>query len=112
MQLLQRVPAAGVWHVLSPGIVRLMLNHTQGEENYLFSLVKMTLQQLPSVVQDDQEARAVAFAAPGRLNSFLVSCLLASSWIQCIAMPEHVIRRTHYETPARVPLREGLKVRR
>lgn len=29
VQVLQRVPAAGVWHVLSPGIVRLILNHTQ-----------------------------------------------------------------------------------
>lgn len=55
LQVLQRVPAAGVWHVVSPGIVRLMLNHTQGEDNHLFSLVKMTLQQLPALVNDDQE---------------------------------------------------------
>eukprot|EP00903_Cladosiphon_okamuranus_P021832 g20075.t1 len=57
-QVLQRVPAAGVWHVLSPGIVRLMLNHTKGEENYLFSLVRMTLKQLPKIVKDDQEVQA------------------------------------------------------
>ncbi|CAM9621337.1 unnamed protein product [Scytosiphon promiscuus] len=57
-QVLQRVPAAGVWHVLSPGIVRLMLNHTKGEENYLYSLVCMTLKQLPKIVKDDQEVQA------------------------------------------------------
>lgn len=27
----------------------------QGEENYLYSLVRMTLEQLPKLVQDDQE---------------------------------------------------------
>ncbi|CAM9169353.1 unnamed protein product [Ectocarpus sp. 12 AP-2014] len=57
-QVLQRVPAAGVWHVLSPGIVRLILNHTKGEENYLFSLVHMTLKQLPKIIKDDQEVQA------------------------------------------------------
>lgn len=29
VQVLARVPAAGVWHVISPGIVRLLLNHTK-----------------------------------------------------------------------------------
>ncbi|CAM9220010.1 unnamed protein product, partial [Sphacelaria rigidula] len=56
-QVLQRVPAAGVWHVLSPSIVRIMLNHTHGEDSHLFSLVKMTLQQLPELVRDDEEVQ-------------------------------------------------------
>lgn len=29
--------------------------YVQGEENYLFSLVEMTLKQLPKIVKDDQE---------------------------------------------------------
>ncbi|CAM9680248.1 unnamed protein product [Laminaria digitata] len=62
-QVLARVPAAGIWHVLSPGIVRLLLNHTKGEENYLFSLVKMTLEQLPKVVSDDEEVQAQVAAS-------------------------------------------------
>lgn len=57
--MLQRVPAAGVWHVLSDSIVRLMLNHTHGEDSHLLSLVKTTLQQLPGLVHDDQEVGIV-----------------------------------------------------
>lgn len=34
---------------------RVFLFFGQGEENYLYSLVRMTLEQLPKLVQDDQE---------------------------------------------------------
>lgn len=34
-----------------------MLALVQGEDNYLFSLVRMTLKQLPKTVKDDQEVR-------------------------------------------------------
>lgn len=34
------MPAAGVWHVLSPGIVRLMLNHTKVRNGCIADVTK------------------------------------------------------------------------
>ncbi|CAM9128612.1 unnamed protein product [Choristocarpus tenellus] len=56
-QVIACVPASGVWQVLSTGIVRLLLNHAQSEKNYLHELVILTLNQLPAIIDDDEEVQ-------------------------------------------------------
>ena len=49
------------------------LLYLQGEENYLYSLVHMTLKQLPKIVKDDQEVRVHAATSNPQMGGWVTS---------------------------------------